>query len=260
MSELPPSPPAKPKFLLGLLLIFTLLAAAIVLVLLMPVRDPQEGKPQGIHLRNGRMEPHAEQCLHRMQMLALAMHNYHDVHASFPPAYTVDAEGRPLHSWRVLLLPFLEQTAVFDMIRHDEPWDSDYNRQFHGRVMDVFECPNNPMVGGSAYSAVVGPGTIFEIRDKALSMGDISDGTSNTIMFVERAVPLKCWMDPTQEITLDEAKKGINVSPNGIGSAHPGGAMIAVCDGSVRWFEDSTDPGTLEALLIRNDGRAVYMP
>ena len=64
-------------------------------------------------------------CCGHMSQLTLAFLVYHEVHGSFPPAYTVDENGKPLHSWRVLILPFIEQKALYDKIRLDEPWDSE---------------------------------------------------------------------------------------------------------------------------------------
>ena len=70
-------------------------------------------------------------CSGQLKQIAVALHSYHDTYHSFPPAYTVDEDGYPLHSWRVLLLPFLEENDLYKKIRLDEPWNSEHNRQFH---------------------------------------------------------------------------------------------------------------------------------
>ncbi len=81
------------------------------------------------------------QCSNHIKQIAIAMNNYHDTLTKLPPAYTVDAEGRPLHSWRVLILPYIEQQELYERIRLDEPWDSPYNRQFHNVDIPQYRCP-----------------------------------------------------------------------------------------------------------------------
>ncbi len=69
------------------------------------------------------------QCTNNLQQIGLAMHNYHDRHKTFPPAYTVDKAGKPLLSWRVLILPYLDQEALYKEFHLDDPWDSVHNRR-----------------------------------------------------------------------------------------------------------------------------------
>ncbi len=82
------------------------------------------------------------QCANNMKQILIGLQNYHDTYNAFPPAYTVDEDGKPLHSWRVLILPFIEQQALYEQIRLDEPWDSEHNRQFHAVNMQEFRCPS----------------------------------------------------------------------------------------------------------------------
>ena len=201
------------------------------------------------------------QCSNNMKQLGLAMHMYHDTRKTFPPAYTVDKNGNPLHSWRVLILPFIEQNALYSQIRLDEPWDSEYNSQFHDAMIAAFQCPSNRYVEPGAnccYTAVIGKDTVFPPGGKGISMGAISDGTSNTIMFAERLGPV-CWMDPTSEVTLEAVLEqgGINEDFYGLGSHHTGGINAAFCDGSVQFLSEYIDLEILESLLKRNDGKAM---
>ena len=201
-------------------------------------------------------------CESNLREIMLAMHTYHDVHKKLPPAYTIDEKGNKLHSWRVLLLPYLEHTAIYEAIRLDEPWDSEYNKQFHNIIVPVFQChktafgPNPQPV--TDYAAIVGPQGAFEENGKTLWLGDFSDGTSNTLVFVERATPVN-WMDPT-DITFEEAVKGIGVSENGIADAHNGGCNCAFCDGSTRFLPKDIDPKLLRAILTRSGGESVSFP
>ena len=208
-------------------------------------------------------------CSNNLKQIALAMHFYHDYYKCFPPAYTVDENGKPLHSWRVLLLPFMEQAPLYEKIRLDEPWDSEYNRQFHDKYISDFFCPSVTSRDGIAnyflpkrevsekcyYSIVVGPETIFP-GSQAMNLGSISDGTPNTVLVVERFLPV-CWMDPNNEISFDTACSGVNRNIFGIGSVHTGGANVAMADGSVQFIEDTIQPETLRATLTKSGGESV---
>ena len=200
------------------------------------------------------------QCTINLKRIVLAVHNYHDSRNGMPPLYTVDANGKPLHSWRVLLLPYLEESTLYDKIRLDEPWDSAHNKQFHNAVVSVYSCSNNTSCKpGKActYSAIAGEG--FAPNKSAGMMTEhtfsrLQDGTSNTLAVVEVKEPF-CWMDPTADITLDELAKGINVGR--AGSFHPGGCNIALFDGSVRFISQTVTKELLKALGACNSGQPI---
>lgn len=200
------------------------------------------------------------QCTNNIKQIQLAFHNYHDVKNEFPPAYTVDANGKPLHSWRVLILPYIEEQKLYDKIKLNEPWDSEYNKQFHNTMISIYTCPSGGKVGGTTdYSVVVGKETPFGTNGKGAKLGEITDGLSNTILIVHRATPVN-WMCPDQEITFAEACKGIGKSEKGIGGAHEKGTNIGFCDGSVHFFSDTVDLKVLKAGLTKSGGEAVTMP
>ena len=207
----------------------------------------------------GREAARRAQCVNNIKQIVLAIHCYHDATGVFPPLYTVDANGKPLHSWRVLLLPYLEQTALYEQIRLDEPWDSEHNRQFHNVVILPYACPSNP--GGScSYSAIAGE--VFVPATKANSRGEhtlarITDGTSNTIAIVEVREPF-CWMDPTADVSLEELVKGINRGR--VGSYHTGGMSVGLFDGSVRFFLRTVDKETLRNAGKRDSGKPLMFP
>jgi len=211
------------------------------------------------------------QCSNNVKQIMLAMHTYYDVYKSLPPAYTVDKNGKPLHSWRVLILPYIEQGSLYQKIRLDEPWDSEYNRQFHNARISVFQCPSNGLLGAIQrekpnlttdgnchYSVVVGPETPFPDA-KSVRFADIADGTSNTVFIVERLLPV-CWMDPNNEIQFNLACEGINRKQEGVGSNHGGGCNAGLGDGSVTFLSDTIKPEILKALLTRAGGESVPVP
>lgn len=198
------------------------------------------------------------QCSNNLKQVALAMHNYHDTYKSFPPAYTVDAEGNKLHSWRTLILPFLEQGALYDQIDLDKPWDAPENLHIAESVIPTYACPSDPdgsMTPFTNYMVIVGPGTIFE-GDQPIGMRDILDGTSNTVLVVEVEGQNVSWMEPT-DLSLDQMQMAINSGPTEPGSHHPGGMNAAMGDGAVMFLADSIDPNTLQLLITRADGQAV---
>ncbi|MCL2623881.1 MAG: DUF1559 domain-containing protein, partial [Planctomycetaceae bacterium] len=201
------------------------------------------------------------QCTNNIKQIGLALHNYHDAHWVLPPVMTADANGKPLHSWRVLLLPFIEQQALYEQIRLNEPWDSEHNKQFHNRVPSIYQCPSakGDMTGMTSYSVVVGKECLFNEPNAKKTFAAIADGTSNTIAIVERKTPV-CWMDPTQEITFEEACKGVNVSAGGLGSNHTGGMNVGFFDGRVHFISETIAPTVLRALLTCAGGESVAMP
>jgi len=181
------------------------------------------------------------QCGSHLRKIAIALHNYHDTYGALPPLHTVDEEGNPLHSWRVLILPFIEQQHLYSQIRLDEPWDSDHNRQFHDQMPWIFRCPNHPgdPRRDCTYSAIAG-WSLVPAQEAGSVLGlrwqDFPQGTSNTLALVEVREAFN-WMDPTADVTLEELNRGARV-----GSYHATRrSVVAYLDGSVR-FIDSLSP------------------
>ena len=218
--------------------------------------------------------------------------NYHDLHGHFPPAYTVDEEGNPLHSWRVLILPYIEHKELYEQIRLDEPWDSEHNRQFHGLQIPYFQCPSRGRIierrskttgrwvnvrrmsdiefvlmnnhelfqfGNCDYSVVIGKNTLFPGSGRTVSRSDIAGSPSSPILIVERMVPVN-WMDPNNEIRFDVACLGINKYPQGIGSKHPGGVIVAFADASTRFLPEGTDMKPLLTMSADCDSEPRAVP
>src|SRR5438270_10823114 len=109
------------------------------------------------------------------------MHNYHDTHRRFPPAAVCGPDGRPLLSWRVLILPFLEQEALYKQFHLDERWDSPHNILLLPKMPITYgPYRNTATADGMTYFRVfVGPGAAVE-GTTGLTFADFTDGTSNT--------------------------------------------------------------------------------
>ncbi|MGD0041961.1 MAG: DUF1559 domain-containing protein [Isosphaeraceae bacterium] len=194
-------------------------------------------------------------CTNNLLQIGLAMHNYHSRHKTFPPAYSVDKAGKPLLSWRVLILPYLDQEALYKEFHLDEPWDSEHNRALIDRMPPTYHCP-----GGSSKRADLGKTTYLTPRGKAtifpgsegIKIQKITDGTSNTIFVVDagndRAVT---WTKP------DDWDVDPKLDLKGIFGHHPGGTPFTFADGSVRFIKETVDPKTLEMLITRDGGEVI---
>jgi prepilin-type processing-associated H-X9-DG protein len=196
------------------------------------------------------------QCCNNLRQIALAMHNYHDTYKCFPPAVIADKNGRPMRSWRVAILPFLEQSPLHDRYNSNEPWDSPSNRTLGSAMPPTYRCPSEAGAGSmeTNYVMIVGKGTAGGLPNEAVSFADITDGTSNTILIVEVTGSGIHWMEP-RDLSLEDIARGINDgSGKCISSNHPGGANIALCDGSVRFLSQTIDPVVLRSLILRSDG------
>jgi hypothetical protein len=197
------------------------------------------------------------QCNNNLRQIAIAFHNYHDVHKTFPPAYIPDKDGRPMHSWRVLILPFMEQQALYQQYRFNEPWDSVNNQLVTSTAIPAYKCPSAP--GGPTetnYMVITGPGTLFEGAE-ACSIAKISDGTSNTILVVEVGGTGVNWAEPRD---LDARKFSPPFSPprpDAPGSYHPGGLNVGLGDGSTRFLGNSIDPAAVQGLTTRAGGEQI---
>jgi hypothetical protein len=129
---------------------------------------------------------------------ALAMLNYHDVHGHFPPAYLVGPDGKPWHSWRVLLLPYIEQQDLYKEYNFDEPWDGPNNSKLHHRMPRQYACPSDRdglAAGRTNYFVVVGAATVFP-GSNPLSRSDITRPLDRTILLVEATGQDIHWMEP----------------------------------------------------------------
>ena len=213
-------------------------------------------------IQGGREAWRRADCAVKLKMIAVAMQTYCYANGVLPPAYTVDEAGRPLHSWRVLILPYLESSPLYREIRLDEPWDSEWNSRFHSLPVSPFACPSRVAalpdgapVAETTYSVVVGNETAFPGVGKWRKWEDFADGLAKTLCVVERKTPV-CWMDPTQELTLETFAAELANEHKGRKSGE-GGALAATFDLAVRFVPASADATTLKGAATVAGGEKV---
>lgn len=133
----------------------------------------------------------------RLKQLGLALHQYHDHYGAFPPVITTDKHGRPMHSWRVLILPFLDRRDLYEEYDLSHAWDSAINRNLISRIPAPFQCPCNcdNAEGRTAFLAVVGEDAAWE-KSKSRRRGEFSDGLDNTVIIVELPSQSVPWTKP----------------------------------------------------------------
>jgi prepilin-type processing-associated H-X9-DG protein len=202
------------------------------------------------------------QCQNNMRQIAMAMQLYENIHGTMPPAYVADEFGRPMHSWRVLILPYLEGQYVYDQYDLTQPWDSPANLRLQSMMPSVYACPsssNSAGTGMTHYQVITGPQTAFN-GSQAASLISLSsqDGTANTFLFVEAQTPVN-WLEPT-DLSFDAMSFQVNdPAGTGLGSEHGDGASAAMCDGSVHFVADDTPTTTVQGMATASGGESVYL-
>jgi hypothetical protein len=195
-----------------------------------------------------RMAASRAQSQNNLKQMALAMHNYHDTYGMLPGAAICDKNGKPLLSWRVAILPFIEQAQLYQQFKLDEPWDSDHNKKLIAHMPRIYAIAgvNNPGDTKTHYRVFVGNGALFDLR-KGPRFTDVTDGLSNTLMIVEAEEGVE-WTKP-DDLAFDPDKP----LPK-LGKQTPEGFQAAFADGSVRFISKSVSEKTLKAMITRAGG------
>jgi len=194
------------------------------------------------------------QCKNNLKQISLALHNYHDQYGTLPPAMVADKDGKPMHSWRVLILPYLGEQSLYKDYDFSEPWDGPNNSRLLTRMPTVYACPSNPTTGtNTAYAGVFGEHCVFRAAGP-IGISAITDGTSNTLMVGEVAKAGIPWMKPED---IDIKIQPVLGSAGGFSSFHAGGVQFVMCDGSVHFLNLSLPQQTVDALYTRDGNEKV---
>jgi hypothetical protein len=228
-------------------------------------------------VQKGREAATRAKSMSNLRQISLAMLMYHDTMGRFPPAVVYDRNGKPLYSWRVLLLPYLEENNLYRQFHLDEPWDSPHNKQLLASMPSEYADPGSTPPRepyATHYQLFVGPGAAFEsdprlglqpfggagiapddLREssKPTRLVDIRDGTRSTFLIVEAADPVP-WSQPG-DIAYD---------PQGplprLGLLGNGEFNAAMADVSVHHFQRGTEEKLIRAYITRDGGEVVPPP
>lgn len=195
-----------------------------------------------------RNSAYRSQSVNNSKIIVLGMHNHHDTQRRFPPAVLKSKSGHA-YSWRVAILPYIDEKELYDRYKFDEPWDSEANKKLIPLIPDTYRHPSDKTRKGyTAYFAVVGENTMFTPDNVAKRFSSATDGASNTVMIVEakRDIP---WTKPVDlEYSSDKPLPEF-------GGFFVEGFVAAIADGSTRFLTKETDAAVLRSYLERNDGK-----
>lgn len=200
--------------------------------------------------RSAREPARRSLCLNRMRLIASALLQYELVHGTLPPAYTVDAEGHRLHSWRALILPFVEEETLYESIDLTKPWDDPVNAKARETLLEIYECPSAlPKPGTTTYLAVAGEHCVFRGAEPR-ELDEVTDGPAQTIAVVD--VPeddAVHWMSP-EDIDVD----ALATYDAETKSQHGSVRLAAFLDGHVQPLPKEIDGAVVRALATIDGG------
>ena len=212
-------------------------------------------------VQSAREAARRSQCTCNLCQIKLALFNYHEIYGCFPPAYLSDATGKPIHSWRVLILPYMEQGTLYNQYDFNEAWDGPKNIKLMNAMPASFACPSRHNHSEypttlTSYVVVTGPGTIFP-SGSSTKFKDIKDGRANTLMVVEVSNVNIPWTSPQDLDTRTMSFRINDPKCPGISSKHPGGANVVFADSSTRFLRDTVAPGDLLTLITIAGGETM---
>ncbi len=253
-------PTANPRFSLRSLFIATLVVCVLLAIAVPVIRAAQRATVR-------------THCANNLAQIALALHNYHDVNKVFPCAIRYTADGRPMHSWRIAVLPYLIQQGLYDQYDFREPWNGPRNGQFideipdpgtrgganSGKVLHLADaawvglrCPSAPRSQNRMCTNYVmliddRPGKPNGPPNRPGSVPPSCDDKS-AVIIIEIADSDIHWMEP-RDVLLSEMSMKINDRSKRSLSSYHGGACIARADGKIEILDEATTEEQVRELL-----------
>jgi hypothetical protein len=231
LGHLPAPKPKKSSTLLNWLIALGILALLAMMLIPAP--------------RISREAARRASCANNLRNIWLALQTYESEYGHLPPAYTVNEAGKPLHSWRALILPYLEQQQLYAKIDLSKPWDHSVNRAAYEATPAVYHCPSSTVRRGQTiYLAAATTGGCFK-PPAARKRADITDNHDLTIMVLE--VPehhAVHWMAPRD--LDDDLLASLSRADT---HAHPNGVMTLRVSGRMMFLSEKTPPHVVRALL-----------
>jgi hypothetical protein len=200
--------------------------------------------------------------VNNLKGITLSFHNYYGVYDHLPPPAITDKDGRPLLSWRVAMLPFIEQDNLYKQFRQDEPWDGPHNYALLAKMPKTYmtDWSGRDPPNTTHFQVFVGPGTAFE--REGLTFKDFADGTGNTIALVDAANPVP-WTKPDDlvydpngplpQFTIHNLQYQFLCYSAGKKPCY----LVGMMDASVRFIRADMPESTIRAMITRNGGEQV---
>ena len=192
------------------------------------------------------------QCSNNLKQISLALLNYESAFGSLPPAYTVDNEGNLLHSWRTLILPWLEQSPLYQQIDLNKPWDDPTNAFLLDTDLSIFRCPSSKIGKGlTTYQVIDDPSSAFP-GSSSVKFSAIVDGTSNTVCVVETdELDAVHWAEPKDQ----NMPRFLSATK----ASHNRGRNAAMVDGAVRFLSNEMDSQISQGIVTISGGEIVNL-
>jgi hypothetical protein len=246
------------RIVAGLTSIAAVLFVGVGLLILPAIKSPRMPESSTMPTRRVRSENNLEQ-------IGVALHKHHDAFETLPSAYNTDPQGGPLLSWRVHLLPYLDQQELYEKFHLDEPWDSEHNQTLISLIPNVYRLPGeNLEEGHTCYLAIrhensalspPTPNSFGTIPPSGISMNQVTDGKVQTIAVVEvNADRAAVWSRP------DDYRLDADAPMSGIGKNWPGGFLALFLDGIVRMLPGDIDREVFLSYSTRSGGEPPIDP
>ncbi len=210
---------------------------------------PSVSTPRWVHRRMSSQN--------NLKQIGLAMHNYYDTYGELPPAVVTGEDGTPLYSWRVLLLPYLEEKELYEQFDLQQPWSSEHNRALLDKMPSVYESPCSPdtpeVKGQTPYRAIVDSDAGRTVLKSTAggSFREVTDGTSNSAMVIDDPARLVQWTKP-EDIDALELLALTPIDENEIRCIN-----VLLADASVRTIDEERR-SELVPMVFCNDGRMTW--
>ena len=192
-------------------------------------------------------------CINNLRQIGIAFHNYHDTHGTFPPAQIHDADGKPLHSWRTLILPYLDTVAGYDQYDFSAAWDSPENSYLSDRPVSTYCCPQEgSLTNETSYMVITYEGGLFDgQRASKLTDVAVANGSSQTLLVVEVPGKKVPWASPV-DISLDELTGMIQSGQLDAAVVHANGLNALYADASVNFVDGNVILSNLNSMVEAN--------
>lgn len=196
-------------------------------------------------------------CMSNLQRIAMALNAYAAEHGTYPTPVVTDAAGKPLYSWRVLLLPYIGESSLHANFKLNEPWNSTANSMLIAQCPDVYISPGSTAKGSFAnYVLITGTGTIFPPTGP-LKPGQINDGLDRTLLVVETDNTTNDWSMP---FDIDITKSSSRIGASGtstIGGTHSEGAAAVFANGDPAWLSIDLPAAIVDASVTPNGKESI---